>query len=170
MWAISFSFLLLITSLAAVASGVDEERANMQAFIVRAFGQQPPAPQRLWLDESQQSAVAAILGHDYHRTRVRYWRHEDTLVWFLEEIGKEEFITAGFIVKHHRINTAEVITYREHRGGEIQYPTFLKQFSGLALTADHTLNGAVDGITGATLSVRAMKKMAAMALYLTGLL
>jgi len=87
----------------------------------------------------------------------------------LEEIGKEEPITAGFVVEGGRIKQARVLVYRESRGGEIRYPVFLKQYDGAALTADHYLDRSIDGISGATLSVRAMERMARLALYFDSL-
>ena len=43
---------------------------------------------------------------------------------------------------------------------------FTQQFNHAALTKDVTLNQSIDGITGATMSVSAMKKIARIALLL----
>jgi hypothetical protein len=43
---------------------------------------------------------------------------------------------------------------------------FVRQFKGASLTKDRGLNRRIDGITGATISVNAMKNMARLALYL----
>ena len=45
-------------------------------------------------------------------------------------------------------------------------PFFTEQFSGLTLADDGYLSAPVDGITGATLSVRATEKVARLALWL----
>ena len=60
----------------------------------------------------------------------------------------------------------DVLAFRESRGWEIRYPFFTEQFSGLTLADDGYLSGPVDGITGATLSVRATEKVARLALWL----
>ena len=59
-----------------------------------------------------------------------------------------------------------VMTYRENRGGEVSTPAFTDQFDGVALAADGVLDANIDGISGATLSVQALTRMASLALYL----
>ena len=49
-------------------------------------------------------------------------------------------------------------------GNKISF--FRDQFEGMTLNADYKLSKKVDGITGATLSVKSMGKMAALSLAL----
>lgn len=127
---------------------------------------QPPLkPSVLWLDKSIQDDISKILGHTYPQARLRYWRKDNTSVWILEEIGKEYPITAGFIISDDQILRAQVLIYRETRGMEIHLPAFLNQFKGNKLDKDK-LTQKVDGISGATMSVNAMVKMAQVALLL----
>ena len=58
------------------------------------------------------------------------------------------------------------MTYRENRGGEVATPSFTDQFNGAALRVDNTLNTNIDGISGATMSVHALTRLANMALFL----
>jgi len=58
----------------------------------------------------------------------------------------------------------QVLAYRESRGGEVQQDFFTKQFKEARLTENDKLNKKIDGITGATLSVWALQKMARLAL------
>jgi hypothetical protein len=60
-----------------------------------------------------------------------------------------------------------VLEFRESRGWEVRYPFFTDQFGGIGLRPDLQLDRPIDGISGATLSVRALKKLARLALYLT---
>ena len=136
-----------------------------EAFVAEAFGT-PPPPAFLWLTAPVQAAITPLLGHAYPQARVRYWRAGNTSAWILEEIGKEYPITAGFLVRDGHIAQARLLVYREARGGEIHLPAFLKQFDGAGLNAGGTLTHHIDGITGATLSVDAMQRMARTALYL----
>jgi hypothetical protein len=85
-------------------------------------------------------------------------------VWILEETGKEELITAGFVVVSGRIDHVRVLAYRESRGQEVRQPSFLKQFRDARLREDDRLDRDIDGIVGATLSVGAMERMARLAL------
>ncbi|HEC75383.1 MAG TPA: FMN-binding protein [Methylophaga aminisulfidivorans] len=109
--------------------------------------------------------VEDILGHPYTGLRVRYWGGEDRNAWILEEIGKEEPITFGIVVKQNKIEQIKVLAYRESRGWEVKYPAFTQQFHNAGLK-DKKLDTHIDGITGATLSVWAMTDVARMALYL----
>jgi len=86
----------------------------------------------------------------------------------LDEIGKEYPITAGFVVSDNHIERAQVLIYRESRGDEIHLPAFLRQFIGSGLDGER-LSNKIDGITGATLSVNAMQRMARAALVLNQL-
>lgn len=126
---------------------------------------QPLKPSVFWLDKSIQDDISKILGHPYPQARLRYWRKDNRSVWILEEIGKEYPITAGFIIGDDQILRAQVLIYRETRGMEIHLPAFLNQFKGNTL-ADDKLAHKVDGISGATMSVNAMVKMAQVALLL----
>ena len=56
--------------------------------------------------------------------------------------------------------------FRESRGWEVSYPFFTEQFQGIILTPEYELEQPIDGITGATLSVRALEKLARLSLYL----
>lgn len=125
-----------------------------------------PTIKTLWLDQSLQDSLTSILGHPYPKLRLRYWKLDNQTVWFLDEIGKERPITFGVSVIDNRIDKIEVIEFRESRGYEIHMETFSRQFDDLSLTEDNDLNGHIDGITGATMSVSAMKKIARVGLLL----
>lgn len=134
-------------------------------FISEVFMAGPPA-KLVWLTKDAQTTLSDILGHAPRQLRQRYWSDNKRTLWILEEIGKEELITAGFVVQNGRIEQAKVLAYRESRGMEVRYPAFLKQFNGAALNDGNQLNKTIDGISGATLSVYAMQRMARSALYL----
>ncbi|MDQ6987686.1 MAG: FMN-binding protein [Mariprofundaceae bacterium] len=137
-----------------------------EAFIAQAFPGKIPEPGIIWLTGKRKEAVKNILGHRYPFLRVRYWRQHERSVWILEETGKEQPITAGLIVNRGRLEQIKVLIYRESRGWEVRYPFFTDQFKDARPGEINNLDRHIDGISGATLSVRAMKKLAALALYL----
>lgn len=140
--------------------------AQTQAFIEQAFSDSPPAPKMLWFTPRIRQNINHILGHNqYPGLRVRYWQQADTSVWILEEIGKYKPITAGFVITKHQIVQLQVLHYRESHGWEVQQEFFTRQFIGAHLTSRQKLSSPVDGISGATLSVRALKNLARLALY-----
>ncbi len=156
--------LLLITAAGMVhARGVYQ---TPQAFLKEAFNNEIPPMQRIWLSGEMGDIYRKEMQEAPPRLRLRYWQHNDSSVWILQAIGKEHPITAGFIVKHGELQQARVLEFRESRGWEIRYPFFTEQFRQIGLGPGRQLNKAIDGITGATLSVRAMTNMARMALIL----
>ncbi|PKO84943.1 MAG: FMN-binding protein [Betaproteobacteria bacterium HGW-Betaproteobacteria-11] len=156
-----FLFCLLAPSRAQTA----DLEAETQRFLTEAFTQPPPSSS-LWLTAEHKPAVRALLGHDYPAARLRYWRSGRRTAWVLDEIGKEMPITVGVVVDDGRIERMRVLAYRESRGWEVQSPNFLRQFAGAGLSGEQQLDRAIDGISGATLSVRAMTRLAKLALWL----
>ena len=79
---------------------------------------------------------------------------------------KDEPITIGVAVEDRQIKLVRVLEFREIRGWEVRYPFFTDQFTGAKLDQRKKINQRIDGITGATLSVRAVTRIAQVALYL----
>ncbi len=75
-------------------------------------------------------------------------------------------ITTGLAVDDGAIERIRVLVYRESRGWEVRYDFFTAQFIGARLDGDARLDRRIDGISGATLSVRALTNLARLALYL----
>ena len=84
----------------------------------------------------------------------------------LEEIGKELPITIGVTIRDGSITNVKVLEFRESRGWEVKYPFFTDQFRDASLDKKHRLDRDIDGITGATLSVSAVTRIARVALIL----
>ena len=159
---IVISLLFLITPLVA-AKGVYQ---TPEDFIDIIFKGNPPESDRLIVKGELSKEIKAILGERYRKIRIPYWREGDRTVWILERIGKELPITAGFVVSNDKIENFKVLIFRESRGWEIRNDFFTRQFDGAHLIKEKQLNQSIDNITGATLSVNAMKKLSRMALYL----
>jgi len=157
---------LAATCLLAAFSVVGEEYLGRDEFLLMAFGDTPPEMDTLWLTEETKAGAKAAVGWAPAALRLRYWRAGERTAWILEDIGKDKPITLGIAVAGNRIDRVEVLAFRESRGWEIRYPFFTSQFSGLTLAPDGYLSDSIDGITGATLSVRAVERVARLALWL----
>jgi len=157
--------LFLTLSLPALVfpASVYETKAE---FLSRAFVNSPPEAKLLWLSGERKSAVRQLLGHDYSALRLRYWCQAGRSAWVLDEIGKELPITVGIIIENNTIRNLRVMTYRENRGGEVATPAFTDQFINAELEDDNKLDVNIDGISGATLSVHSLTRLAKMALFL----
>ena len=136
-----------------------------QEFLDETFQGDVPEARVLWLKGATRETSTAIMGHRYPGIRVRYWLRDARSAWILEEIGKEKPITTGLVINANGIERLRVLIFRESRGWEVRHPFFTDQFPGLGLTSERQLDGQVDGVSGATLSVRALKKLARLALY-----
>jgi hypothetical protein len=154
---------LALLLLSPLAMAQDAAGPDAQAFVAATFDGKAPEPAQLWITGPLREQAAAILGHE-PGARLSYWRRGARTTWVLEEIGKERPITAGFAIDHGQLTRVQVLAYRESRGGEIGLSAFTRQFAGAALTDSLQLDKSIDNISGATLSVRALKRMARLAL------
>lgn len=162
-----FPCLFVATALCVDLNAQSGVFLTEEDFYRQSFPEQKPEAKVLWLNKDHKTQAKSILGHDFSRLRVRYQQVEQRTAWVLEEIGKDLPITFGVVVNNNRIETMDVLVFRETRGGEIRHRFFTQQFVGLGLDEQQStsLDGNVDGITGATLSVRASKKIATLALF-----
>ncbi len=159
--------LCLVTSPAFAGTGGEAGRYMTTAeFLDSSFPAGAPGPSTLWLKGDLRQTIEEILGHPFGALRVRYWHDGATSAWVLDEIGKELPITIGVSIADGEIREVNILEFRESRGWEVKYPFFTDQFRDAALSDDGRLNTDIDGITGATLSVRAVKRIARVALVL----
>jgi hypothetical protein len=144
----------------------ETQRIAPEDYRAQYFGEDLSS-QTLWVSKEQRGHIEKIVEHSFNSFRVRYWGQGQRTGWIFEEIGKELPITVGVIVEKDRIIDLTVLEYRESRGGEVVYPFFTSQFLSARLKEGRQdgLDKSIDGITGATLSVRALKKVATLALY-----
>lgn len=162
--ALLFVIGLLCLPVSLTAATVYEKPSD---YLKRHFGSIPQT-KAVTLDGAQLKRLSSIMGHGFGLKQVRYWESAGKRVWILNEIGKTEPITTAYLVESGKITDVKVLVYRESHGWEVSRPFFTKQFKGASLKGNE-LSSDIDGIVGATLSVRALKKMGAAALYLNSL-
>jgi len=136
------------------------------AFIKQSFSAPAPIAKALWLTSVQRDDIKKILAHDFKKLRIRYWRLDNKTAWILNEVGKDKPITIGVVINAGKIESIKVLTFRESRGSEIRHDFFTRQFDQATLSDNLKLDRHIDGISGATLSVRAITKISRIALYL----
>ena len=155
--------LLILCSLTAFPA--EQVYQSPDEFLAQAFGS-TPEPKRITLSGDLSKQVKKILGHRYKKIRVPYWQSQCRTAWILEEIGKERYITTGFIVNSQGLEKVKVLIFRESRGWEVKHDYFGKQFINASLTKKHKLDKRIDNISGATMSVNAVTNISRMALLL----
>jgi hypothetical protein len=159
-------YFLLLILLQTVTVFAGDDYPSQEEFLREAFNGATPETAVIWLKGSIKDTAAEILGHPYPGLRIRYWGEAGRTAWILEEIGKVKPITVGLVIDDAGLDKIRVLAFRESRGWEVRYPFFTDQFTGIGLNDDNELNRSIDGISGATLSVRALEKLARLALYL----
>lgn len=141
------------------------EKIKIEQFLDQQFKAEVPKPERLWVKSEIKTKVSEILDRPAKKLNYRYWQAQGKTIWLLDELGKERDITTAVVIKNQQVAEIKVLVYRESRGGEVMVPWFYQQFVG----ANKQVNWqrGVDSISGATLSVNALKKQAELALYLS---
>ena len=133
--------------------------------------------EKKWLTDEQKKAIGDLCLQKFEPNRVTFY------------VGKRGGVPMGYAIIDHEIGKSfpitfmvvlnvdgsvrdvEILVYREPRGWEVRYPSFMDQFTGKNADTDYRI---INSITGATLSVRAMVKGVSRAtaaykvLYLSG--
>jgi hypothetical protein len=156
--------LFLVAALLWTPLLAAEQYLSEASFVANAF-KTPPRPKSLWLTPTIKPIVQQLLQHTPTFLRTRYWQEQQRTVWILEEVGKNEPITVGVIIDNHKIVQLQVLAFRESRGWEVKHSFFTDQFITSTLSTEQTLSQSIDGISGATLSVNALTKIAQLALF-----
>jgi hypothetical protein len=151
---------------ALISSPLVAMESKVSQYLHSVFGQDLPKAKAIWLTGDLKGKVTQALGSAPSKLREKVWQKDQTQVFILEQIGKVKPITTAWKVVDGKILETKVLIYRESRGGEVRFPFFTDQFQGVGLKSPEKLNHDIDGISGATLSVWAMKKMARQALVL----
>ena len=163
------AFLMAVALMpAALRASAQSIYQTPAAFLAMSFSDEVPTPERLVVTSDMRERIETILRHAYGSRDIRYWRRGERSAWVLEEIGKFRPITVGVVVSDGAIENVRVLIYRESHGWEVRHEFFVDQFKGLKLDRENELSQPIDGISGATLSVNALRNLARLALFLDG--
>ena len=146
----------------------DEEEYKQEVYLTKkqAFEAAFPGADKVdrekkWLTDTQRQAISSAFGETIKDRRINFY------------VGKKNGKALGYMVIDHRIGKSfpitfmtvinpdgttrdvEIMVYREPRGWEVRYESFLRQFFGRNSKSDFR---EINSITGATLSVRAVTK------------
>ncbi len=141
-----------------------------KVFVSQSLGE-GASVKALWLtaslrEELKKKFRPETLAEALPGARMRYWQSEQGRVWVLNKIGRDKPITVGIHIKGGQISALRILEFRESRGYEVKYPRFTSQFDQLGLNDKERLAWSIDNVTGATLSVKAVKRVARLALFL----
>ena len=158
---------LLLVLATIPTSAFSEEIADKNRFLMSGLDvKELPGHSYIIINEDIQDNIKKILKDTYHLPIIKYWKAGNKVGFVLEAIGKHEFITTGYIVENNKIIDAKVLVYRENYGYEIEHDYFLDQIRGNSMKKNGKLVKSIANISGATLSVKAMRKLSKLSLYL----
>lgn len=110
------------------------------------------------------------LGYAYPSDEITWQQLPHSRVWSITTKGRHGPITSQFEVQEGKIINSMVLSSKEQRGQLIKSPSYLRQFSGVSLSNSGALSKSVDGITGATISSKAMESAALLVLNLDAII
>lgn len=114
-----------------------------------------------WLTDEQKESIGEICFQKIEANRMSFYAGMRDGVpigyaLFGHQLGKSYPISYMVVLNlDGTVRDVEILVYREPRGWEVRYPSFMDQFTGT--TADTDFRN-INTITGATLSVNAMVK------------
>ena len=158
-----FILILTLSFCNPLFAKLDKEEAK---FINKIQSSENLTKERIILKKDDLKKIQIPMGNKYKKRIFSYWRADNKTIWILNSIGKYKPITASFIVQECKIKSANVLVYREQIGYEIKYPSFLVKFNDMQINNKFRLTRNIDNISGATLSVNSMDRMARTALIL----
>ncbi|MBT5471942.1 MAG: FMN-binding protein [Nitrospina sp.] len=132
-----------------------------QAFEIAFPGADKVEREKKWLTEEQKKVISELCLQKIDANRINFYvgRKGDNILGYAvfdHEIGKSFPITFMTVLNvDGTVRDVEILVYREPRGWEVRYPSFMDQFTGRDAESDYR---TVNSITGATLSVRALRK------------
>ncbi|MBC8285378.1 MAG: FMN-binding protein [Nitrospinae bacterium] len=133
-----------------------------QAFEIFFPGADKVVREKNWVTPEQLKKVEEITLQEIESTnRINFYvgKKDGNILGYAyldHEIGKSFPITFMTVLNADgTVRDIEILVYREPRGWEVRYPSFMDQFTGKDAESDYR---TINTISGATLSVRAITK------------
>lgn len=165
------SFILFILHIGSVFAG--EIREKTKKIIIEKFSDDIEIKTyKLELDKELKKNSEKFARQRFYSKFVYYYeiKKDDKNIAYaiLDNVkGKVKPITFLIVFNNNlSINAVEIIKYREEHGGAIENKEWLMQFNNKSLQTKLVLNNNIDGISGATISVKAIIKGVKRLLYL----
>jgi Na+-translocating ferredoxin:NAD+ oxidoreductase RnfG subunit len=158
----------LFTFFIPVSFSEEEKVLDVQVYLTKKQALEIAFPgadkvdrEKKWLTEEQKKDIGEVCLQKIKSNRMTFYvgKREQAPIGYAfidHEIGKSFPITFMTVLNvDGTVRDVEIMVYREPRGWEVRYPSFMDQFTGRTADSDYR---TVNSITGATLSVRALVK------------
>jgi hypothetical protein len=131
-----------------------------QAFKIAFPGADKVEREKNWPTDAQKKAISELSQQEIiEDKRINFYvgKKGDSILGYAKidhQIGKSFPISFMTVLNvDGTVRDVEILVYREPRGWEVRYPSFMDQFTGRNADSDYR---TINSITGATLSVRAL--------------
>lgn len=158
-----FAFFLSVVMSWGISYGIESDPA---IFLKKVFQDGVPEPEYIWITPTIRPILEEILTHDYKGLRIKYWRKNERAVWILEELAKDTTVCAGVVVIQGKIHELEILSAEGRYGSLVKNEKFTAQFKNVGGDGNKRLTRSIDGISGATISVNTVSRLARLALAL----
>jgi Na+-translocating ferredoxin:NAD+ oxidoreductase RnfG subunit len=161
-------FLTLILLFLPVTLLAEEKEFELQVYLTKKQALEKSFPgadevvkEKKWLTKEQGEKIAELSQQKVDEKRITWYIGKKAgqamgYMWIDNVIGKSYPITYMVVLNvDGTVRDVEIMVYREPRGWEVRYPSFLDQFLGKNSDSDFR---EINSITGATLSVRGITK------------
>lgn len=166
---ILLGFLLSVSLIFPGSSYPEEEKKfDLQVYLTKKAALNVAFPgadainkERKWLTDDQKKAIEEISLVEISENRFNFYvgmKDSKPMGYMLIDhiIGKSFPITFMTVLNvDGTVRDVEVMVYREPRGWEVRFPSFMSQFFGMNAQSDFR---SINSLTGATLSVNAITK------------
>jgi Na+-translocating ferredoxin:NAD+ oxidoreductase RnfG subunit len=156
-----FSILMILTSVLTAG----DIKIACEEYLFNLFPENKEIRMHiLKLDKQMKKEVENQVKQKFYRNKLYYWTisQDDTSIAYAildNVIGKSMPITFMVILNiDGDIIDANVIKYREAYGSEVGNKVWLQQFFNLNNNSNYKIGKDIDGISGATISVKSMSK------------
>ena len=144
---------IIILIISSCIANAEDQILDKDQFLKSALGvSDVPMHSYIIIKDDVEVGINNILNDSYHLPVIKYWKNGNKIAFILEAIGKHEFITTGYMV--------------ENDSFEIKYDYFLDQIKGNTLKTNGKLTKRIANISGATLSVKSMRRLSKLSLFL----
>jgi Na+-translocating ferredoxin:NAD+ oxidoreductase RnfG subunit len=160
--------LTLVVLFLPVGLLAEEKKFELQVYLTKKQALEKSFPgadevvkEKKWLTEEQGEKIAELSQQKIDDKRLTWYVGKKAgkpmgYMWIDNVIGKSYPITYMVVLNvDGTVRDVEIMVYREPRGWEVRYPSFLDQFLGRNSDSDFR---EINSITGATLSVRGITK------------
>lgn len=154
----TFIYILLIAGSNSFLSIPDNHLKKINKEILTVFGIEAFERETVFIDSNALNEIDASFNPDNFIRIIKDQKHLGYFYFGKAPSKADEFDYVVIFDDQLIIKKIKILAYREDYGGEISSKRWLRQFDGFTKSDDLTYGKDIKGISGATISAKAMTK------------